>query len=375
MALVSRFAIGSARSGPLPVRVPLLCVVTVLLVGCGKKGPPLPPLKIVPEGIAALRARQIGDRIVLSFNRPGRRTDEQPLGADAVVHVYMTAQQPAPRDPAVVAANPAIAWKVDESEWDAYARGGRLRVGLPLESIAAGLEVPGGARALRGRQLSFVVQVIEPKKRRSRPSPISHIVVCDPPPAPIAAVARVTPKGIRLEFSPGPGQQRKVRFNIYRRAPSEKMPEDPLQASPQEATTYLDARVPVDQPFLYTVRATSASGCESSDGATVLAAYEDLYPPAPPEGLAAVAEEGIIRLFWRPSREPDLRGYRIYRADGAEGAWHLLTPEDLTTTTYSDKTALPGISYAYAVTALDSATSVNESRFSDQAVEVLGGAS
>ena len=40
---------------------------------------------------------------------------------------------------------------------------------------------------------------------------------------------------------------------------------------------------------------------------------------APPRGLAAAAEEDIIRLFWTPGPEPDLAGYLVYRRAAGEG--------------------------------------------------------
>jgi len=97
----------------------------------------------------------------------------------------------------------------------------------------------------------------------------------------------------------------------------------------------------------------------------------DLFPPLPPQGLAAVTEQGAIRLFWRPGRESDLKGYRVYRADGPDAPWRLLTPEDLTTTSYTDREAVAGVRYSYAVTARDRATPPNESDFSVPTIETM----
>jgi len=99
----------------------------------------------------------------------------------------------------------------------------------------------------------------------------------------------------------------------------------------------------------------------------------DTFPPAPPEGLAAVVENGAIRLFWRPNREPDLHGYRVYRTEGGGAEWKLLTPDEITTTSYTDRDVTAGVVYSYAVTARDGAVPPNESGKSQPAVETMEG--
>ena len=45
-------------------------IVWLLGTGCGKKGPPLAPLRLPPERVSDLEALQRGDRIVLSWTAP-----------------------------------------------------------------------------------------------------------------------------------------------------------------------------------------------------------------------------------------------------------------------------------------------------------------
>jgi len=45
-------------------------VIAVSFAGCGKKGPPLAPLRLVPAGVSELAARQTGDDVELRFALP-----------------------------------------------------------------------------------------------------------------------------------------------------------------------------------------------------------------------------------------------------------------------------------------------------------------
>src|SRR5262249_61255650 len=114
--------------------------------------------------------------------------------------------------------------------------------------------------------------------------------------------------------------------------------------------------------------------CESSGAVAENVAWGDTFPPGARQGLAAVEEHGTIRLFWRPNRESDLKGYRVYRAEGPTGELLAVTQDLVTATSWTDTTAQPGIVYSYAVTALDGAQPPNESPQSERAVEHVEGA-
>ena len=53
------------------------CVVVLLLlvVACGKKGPPLPPIRIVPQGPDQFAVRRLGSQVYLQFVVPAVNTD------------------------------------------------------------------------------------------------------------------------------------------------------------------------------------------------------------------------------------------------------------------------------------------------------------
>jgi fibronectin type 3 domain-containing protein len=79
----------------------------------------------------------------------------------------------------------------------------------------------------------------------------------------------------------------------------------------------------------------------------------DQFPPAPPAGLTAVASAAGLELTWDRNAEPDLAGYRIYRA--APGGAFEKIGETRENPSFSDRKTEAGRNYRYAVSAYDQA--------------------
>lgn len=100
----------------------------------------------------------------------------------------------------------------------------------------------------------------------------------------------------------------------------------------------------------------------------------DVFPPAVPQNLAAVADTGAgaIDLSWTPDTEPDLAGYVLYRRDLASGlpAQRISLPgAPLTVPNFRDTEVERGHTYAYSVSAIDKTG--NPSARSREATETL----
>jgi len=86
----------------------------------------------------------------------------------------------------------------------------------------------------------------------------------------------------------------------------------------------------------------------------------DVFPPAVPVGLAAVAVAGentnepAIDLSWQPDTEADLAGYIVYRREGA-GIGNASRPRWPWLVGVRDAHVQAGHSYIYAVSAIDEA--------------------
>lgn len=61
-----------------------------------------------------------------------------------------------------------------------------------------------------------------------------------------------------------------------------------------------------------------------------------------------------VDLIWDPSTSTDVVGYDVYRGPEPGGPYTMVTPNPVTTTSYSDTGVLSGQNYCYVVTAVDS---------------------
>ena len=109
-------------------------------------------------------------------------------------------------------------------------------------------------------------------------------------------------------------------------------------------------------------RVTVGGATQELDGplsAPVQVGVLDVFPPAVPTGLAAVAiaaENGgapAIDLSWRPDTESDLAGYIVYRREGG-GDWQRISPaQPVVGPAFHDAQVQAGHSYSYSVSAID----------------------
>ena len=122
-------------------------------------------------------------------------------------------------------------------------------------------------------------------------------------------------------------------------------------ASPA-GTPFEDATVSPSTTYAYTVVALDAAGNASAPaaaGVVTTPAAPDLEPPAAPTGLSAVALGGeLVRLAWTaPADNVGVAGYRVLRDDAEIGT--------SAAPAFDDATVSAGLTYTYAVVALDAA--------------------
>jgi hypothetical protein len=86
----------------------------------------------------------------------------------------------------------------------------------------------------------------------------------------------------------------------------------------------------------------------------------DGLAPKAPTGVTATGGSSSITISWiAPTQNTDdstltdLLGYEIYRSTSANGTYTQLNSSDITTTSYTDSTAVSGTTYYYKVTAAD----------------------
>lgn len=157
-----------------------------------------------------------------------------------------------------------------------------------------------------------------------------------------------------------------VGFNIYRKEDKEfKKVNKVLLLWQEDKTFWIDYEVVNSKKYQYYVTAVDLIGKESVPSEyTEYVQPKDMTPPIMPEGVVTKGEEGKILIAWKMSLEMDLAGYNIYRGESLqEGEEFKKINKELIGGDfpyYEDKDIIPGKTYFYRVSAID--TSGNESR-------------
>jgi len=141
-----------------------------------------------------------------------------------------------------------------------------------------------------------------------------------------------------------------------------------LTPRPLTVPRFTDSAVQFGQERCYAVRTVETIGStviESAASPTTCVKVADVFPPAAPRSLAAVAAEQTINLIWEANTDADLAGYLVLRA--AEGAaFEPQFNEPVRETTWRDTTVKPGVKYRYVVVAVDNASPRNKSTPSNE---------
>lgn len=372
-------------------------VFGLLVMACGKRGDPHPPVPVIPKATSDLVVAQRGAKVILSWSFPSLTTTGQTLGGIRRVVVYRYSEdlpvtQP-PRDTKTL-----LPGDIDPTVPTAIALFAKVppigrqqftRLRQRIDSIESS-ELPAATSGARlvyedtpsfhtsdGRPLRLDYAVVtEGLTAKSEMSNVAPIVPIDVPVPPEGVAAAARPEGIVLTWSApqktatGTEKPRVVGYNIYRTPKGQEVSEaaTPVNASPVSQTTYTD--VPAYGPHQYVITALAATGpprIESDPSAPATAEFKDLLAPPPPTGLTALVETNAVRLVWDAVDASDLAGYRVYRTEGAGeqelkvvGRIPLVLQPLLTQTNFTDTHVQQGISYFYEVTSVD--RSGNESK-------------
>jgi hypothetical protein len=358
-------------------RIPwLAALIPALLFGpaCGKKGPILAPLVLIPQKVETLKALQIGGRILLEWTNPESYIDGRALAgiSGAEVWVYEKSY------PAKTVASPPSA-----EEFEVHARRAEMidESGEPIKPVKDASKKGRSGSApkkqpppklfqysyalspndLKGMTLTFGLKVKDALKGRL--SEFSKLVTVTPQVAPLAPRqlhAAVFGDRIDLRWEApaanfdGSTPAAVKGYNVYRLDKSGKS--ERLNAAPVAGPTFADKTFLFGRDYRYVVRASTtlvAPFLESDDspGADVLP--KDIFPPLPPAGLSAAAGPDFITLIWDANREKDLAGYRVWRKEEGGGSFIALAKDLFLESTYTDRAVEKSRRYEYAITAVD----------------------
>lgn len=324
------------------------------LAACGKKGPPLPPVPLMPEAGAAVQILQEGNGIRASAPVPERYLDGRRLAGVREARLYRilrpTGTPVAARDFPLDLAPVAV---IEGPEAESLAPGGEARFAEPLPDVPA------------GRVLYYAARFLADGKRWSAPSAISRpFTPGAAPAAPTGLTAAYRREGVELSWQPAPDT---VALGVYRSIPVAREPLVPTIVLPGTTERWIDEGVRDGDVWVYRLRALSTDAphaVASPAAGPVQVTIADRFAPAPPQGLELVPRADGMDLFWELAPEPDVAGYIVWRRDEEQpdAEWERLTPEPVPQSWFTDRTAPAGRTLSWSISAVDRATPPNEGR-------------
>ncbi len=387
----------------------LLAGLVLSAAGCGKKGPPLPPLVRTPAPPGSFAAERIGERVSVHFTVPAANTDgtrpanlrrvdvyaftgDGPL-ADRDVIRYATkiaeVAVKAPRDPDAVIEPDEPVDDMERPEGSGLDQGATATV---QEAIAASsyllvdrppderppLQDPERPRPLVAGAPAALLRtyVAVGVTTRGRPGAFSAraaVPLSPPPPAPLQPSVHYDETAVTVEW-PAPRPQaaedglasrwlgtplRSIAYHVYDVTGAGAGAR--LTAAPLSEGPYRDTRMDWGAQRCYGVRAVEIVGgvaIESEPSPRACVTLTDTFAPAAPAGLTAVGTEGAVNLIWDADAAPDLAGYIVLRGP-AGGPLAPITPAPIRDTNFRD-TVAAGVRWVYAVEAVDRAGNASE---------------
>jgi hypothetical protein len=339
-----------------------ILTIGFVLTGCGTPGAPMPPSLNLPDPVTNLSATRAGNQVSLTWTMPRRNTDKLLLKGNLPVRVCHKEDENACAPvPANLLFAPGAAGSFTETLPPALAAGAPRKLACFVElpnrkGRSAGLS--NAAVVLAGEAPAAVANLTAEVRKDG----VALRWTPDSPSAPPFSQAAI--RLHRTLLTPQPDAKPKSQQGIL--APAPEPLEQSLLVDSDAAGRALDKDIRFGQTYEYRAQrvARITVGSQTLELAGPLSAPVrvealDVFPPAVPTGLAAVAtapsavSEAAIDLSWQPNTEADLTGYAVYRREGAE-SWQRISPaQPLVGPAFHDARIQPGHAYRYAVTAID----------------------
>ena len=307
--------------------LPALLAAALWTGGCGHVGDPLVPRANVPGKINDLVALQRGATVYAQFSVPPRTTEGILITTPLVFDLR---------------AGPGLA-PFDMQKWADQAR---QFTNATVQNGIARFEFP--AAPWIGQDIVLAARSIGANRKEAPWSNLVTVPVVAAPARPQNLDGQATAQGVHLTWTAPPGA-----FRVY-------IPEYPgekgvSRLADAAQSSYTDATAEFGKPYDYLVqrivKLPGGKEVESDASNNCSITPKDTFPPAAPTGLHASVAPGSIEIAWQQNTEPDLAGYRVYRAIG-NGPFERLA-EVSQIPTYSDHAVEAGKTYRYAVTAID----------------------
>lgn len=356
-----------------------LCAV-VCLAACGTPGAPRPPSLRLPRAVDDLAATRQGSTVTLAWTEPQLTTDGETIRALGPTLICMGAT-----DFPMTHCDQAVA-DLAQPQFASCAP----KIGQPVTCVVT---LPSNAITRTPNAFAtFAIEVLNTKDRSAGLSNQIQVSLAPTMPAATDVRAAVTPQGIEVSWNGIPYANRnagkRFEYHVFR---GESGKGGELDLGPQTGGNaiycfqhcgpfiFLDRSIAWGKTYNYRVVGITTATVngkeeriEGDPSASVTVVARDIFPPAAPTGLQAVAsgvgQPPYIDLTWAPNTESDLAGYNVYRHEEGRSPVKI-NSELVKAPAYRDTNVQSGHKYFYAVTAVD--LRGNESPKSGEASEVI----
>ncbi len=330
----------------------LAFTLCALLISCGKRTPPVPPVERVSQK-AEISAVQRGNRIILTWTTPARNAGESSVLNIDRIDIYRLAE---PLDAPLMlteedfAARSTLIATVDIGISDFGRKEMTFEDSLSFAGQKARLRYAARYANKSGQKAAYSnFFVIEPAARVAGSPAAAELTLSQDQVnvtwrAPASNIDGSEPANI-------------LGYNVYR---VESGALRRLNTTPVGDVSFSDRFFEFGKSYAYIVRTVSlgvnAQPVESLDSATLSITPKDTFAPAAPSAITIAAAPGQISIFFAANAETDVVGYSVYRSTDRELAlkdWTLLTQTPIATNTYQDAAVETGKAYFYYLTAID----------------------
>jgi hypothetical protein len=333
----------------------MLLAALLALTGCGMPGAPQAPSLNLPNRVSNLAAVRAGNQVTLAWKMPVRNTDKLLLKDSIATRICRN-------ENATGACNAVTTLQLAPGAEAGY-------TDLLPSALASGTP----------HAITYFVELVNRRNRSAGLSNGSEILAGQAPSAVEGLIAELQRDGVLLHWTPASPGAPPTAIRLVRTLltpPAKKPSQGPLSAPPEpivrnllvdaSASSHaLDTDIHFGESYEYRAQriARINENGKSLELAGPLSApvrvdAADIFPPAVPQELAAVATAGengnppAIDLSWQPDSDPNLAGYIVYRRDdGSE--WQRISPtQPVIAPGFHDSDVQTGRSYMYAVSAI-----------------------
>jgi hypothetical protein len=310
----------------LPPRILLLTLATACLIGCGAPGVPLPPSLELPKPVTDLRAARKADKVTLSWSMPTETTDGQTIRHLSPVQICRSVDAVIKECGTPIGKVPVSPVPQPASVRGKRGRGKKVSPAARVQVHYVDTIPPDLQKENPTGQITYAVVVPNEKGRSAGLSNQVQVPAAPTLPPSLGLQAQVAADGIALSWTSSPEAQEvghlRYVYRVYRReegsAASIAIGEVPLDTSPLQL---VDHSFEWEKTYNYRVTVVTVisppgkpqSEVEGEDSRETKVVAHDIFPPAAPSGLEAVAsgvgQPPFVDLIWAPNTDADLAGY------------------------------------------------------------------